>query len=645
MSSNLYSIGLSGLNAAQAGIVTTGHNISNVNTANYSRQQVVQSASTALFSGSGFIGQGTNVTTVRRVYSDFLSAQARQVQASASQADAYQAQLTQLDNTLGSTTSGLSPALTDFFSALNTVATNPSDTASRQAFMSSAQALVGRFQQLDSQLSAQRDDANTTVTATVAEINAAATGIAALNRQIVAATATGQPPNDLLDQRDGLIANLNQQIGATAVTQGDGSVNVFLASGQALVVGQDTAKLAATPDTADPQNVGVGIATAGGVVRLRAVDVQGGSLGAAISFRDGALADARSALGRIAVGVGQAFNAQNQLGLDLKGQPGAALFSIPAPTVQPALDNTGTAKLAAAITNASSLTTSDYTLRFDGTNYALTRASDNTTQTFSSLPQTVDGVTLTLSSGAMAAGDRFLIQPTRYAARDIALATTDPAKVAAAAPVRTAATSTNTGGGQIAFGAVDASYAGAPLAAKVTLAYNAAAGTLSGFPAGAAVTVTNNGTATTYPAGTAVPYTAGATMAFGGMSFRITGAPANGDTFTLAPNTGAAGDGRNALLLAGLQTTSLLDGGTSTFAAALGNLVAAVGTQTKQAQLDSDAQASLLTQATSAQQTVSGVNLDEEAANLQRYQQAYQAAGKVLAIASTLFDTILSIKA
>ena len=244
-------------------------------------------------------------------------------------------------------------------------------------------------------------------------INALAGNIASLNQQIALSDASSgglQPPNDLLDQRDSLITQLNQQIGATPVSQSDGSVNLFLPNGQPLVVGQQSYTLAATPDPENPQDLQVGLQVGSSAIQFRSSDLQGGTLGGLLAYRDNVLDTSENSLGRIAAVLSQSFNAQHTLGVDLNGQAGTNFFNVPTPTVQNAITNTGTAALAGTITDASALTTSDYSLRYDGTNYTLTKLSDSTTQTFATLPQTVDGVQIALTSGAPAAGDSFLIR-------------------------------------------------------------------------------------------------------------------------------------------------------------------------------------------------------------------------------------------
>ena len=645
MGNSIFNIGLSGLYAAQAGLLTTSHNISNVSTPGYSRQQVLQGTATPQFTGGGYIGQGTDVETVRRVYDNFLTTSARQAQASDSQLTTYASHTATLDTMFGDPTAGLSPAINDFFAGINGVANNPTDIASRQVMLTSAQSLAGRFNDLAGQLADVRKGVNSEISGTVTDVNMSASALAALNAQIALASAKGgdtRPPNDLLDQRDALLTDLNKSVGASAVAQSDGSFNVYLASGQPLVIGDRANQLTAVADNNDPQNLDVGLVSGGTTVMLRATDIQGGVLGGAMQFRTTVLDQADDKLGGIALALAASVNAQHALGQDLNGKPGGAFFTTPSAFTQGALSNTGSAALAVGIASATSLTGSNYQLQYDGTNYTLTRLSDNTTRTFATLPQTVDGLTIAVGSGTPAAGDGFAIQPARHAAADIAVALTDVRTIAAAAPIRTSQSLSNTGTGAISAGSVDANYLGTPLAAPVALTYNSGTATFSGFPA-TPVTVTSGGTATTYAAGTPVPYTAGAALTFGGISVVVSGAPANNDTFTVAPNTGGTGDGRNALLLSALATAPSLVNGNASLTDANGQLTSFVGTTAHQASVEADAGAALLTQAQNAQQSLSGVNLDEEAANLQRYQQAYQAAGKVMAIADSLFLSILAI--
>ena len=640
MASNILSIGQSALAAAQAGISTTGNNIANAATPGYSRQVVVQSAALPQNYGYGFLGQGTQIDTVKRIYNDFQASQVRATQSTNSSQSTYATQMQQVDNMLADPSAGLSPALQDFFKGVQNLAANPASAPSRQAALSSGQSLATRFQGLNDQLTQMNQGVNSQIASSVGVINTYAQKIAQLNDAITLAqgAANGQPANDLLDQRDQLMMDLSKEINATVVKQDDGKYNVFIGNGQPLVIGNQTFALKTTVSPTDPGRAEVAYATNGNTVIMGENSLTGGNLGGLLAFRSQSLDPAQNALGRVAIGLASTFNAQHRLGQDINGNMGGDFFIVASPRVTASTANAGTGALTATISNASALTASDYRLNFDGTNYKLTRVTDGAVTTFSTFPQTIDGVSLNLA-GSPAAGDSFLIRPTVDGAKAINVAISNTSLIAAAAPIRTAAVSTNTGTGSISAGAVDAAYPSTPLATTVTLSFTSS----TNLNASAAVTVTSGGTSTTYAAGASVPYTAGATVSFGGISFTLSGAPASGDSFTIDPNTGGVGDNRNALLLGALQTSNTLAGGTTTYQGGYSQLVSSVGNKTNELNVSSAASRNLLTSMVQAQQSVSGVNLDEEATNLLRYQQAYQAAGKVMQIASKMFDVLLTL--
>lgn len=661
--SGIFGIGITGLRAAQVGLTTAGHNITNAATPGYHRQEIVQSVNTPLYTGSGFVGQGTNVDTVKRIYSQFLDRQVQTAETQSRYLESYSAQISQIDNMLADPNAGLSPALQQFFQGVHDVASNPTSVPSRQSMISSAEALVTRFQTLNERFQEIREGINSQITASVGIINSYAGQIADLNSRIVIAEAggNGQPPNDLYDQRDHLISEINKEINVTVVKQSDGSYNLFMGKGQALVVGQQAYTLTARPSPDDPERVDVAYVSFGADLFLPRDSLDGGNLGGLLAFRAESLDAAQNGLGRVAIGLAQTFNDQHRLGQDLNGDLGGYFFNIrgtagiPGPFPVPSakvVANTNNSDLtpagvpAVTLTDVSKVTTSDYTLTYGATGYTLTRLSDKTVLFANvALPQTTtDGLTIAAPATAPTSGDSWLIQPTRDGAKDIGVAIHDTAKVAAAAPILTNATFANTGTGRISAGSVDANFLAAPLLATVTLSYNAATNEFTGFPAASPVTVTlSDGTVTSYAAGMPVPYTEGATITFDGVSFAVTGQPANGDSFTIGPNTGGVADNRNALLLAGLQTKNTLAGSTASYQSAYSQIVSSIGVKSRDINVTAQAQASLVAQSQQAQQSMSGVNLDEEAANLLRYQQAYQASGKMMQIASTLFDTLLGL--
>ncbi|MCX7166888.1 MAG: flagellar hook-associated protein FlgK [Rhodocyclales bacterium] len=639
---SILSIGTSGLNAAQSGMLTTSHNISNASTAGYNRQEIVQGTNVPVYSGIGYFGQGTHVQTVRRIYDQFLSGQVMTAEAAAAEMDSYQAQIGQMDNLLADPGAGLTSALSGFFKGVQDLAASPASIAARQSLLSAAQTLTSRFQTLDQSLSSIRDGTNQQIAGQITQINAYSSQLAAMNQNINLAQAGGgnQPPNDLLDQRDQAVKDLNKLVRVNTVTQSDGSFSVFIGTGQPLVVGAQSYQLKAVQATDDPDRTTVAVAGAGGTAQiLPESQVTGGSLGGLLNFRSQTLDGAQNSLGRIALTLAQNFNDQHRLGQDLTGALGQDFFSISGPTVRASSLNTGTGAPTVSIdaTTIDRLSGSDYRLSFFGGNYNLIRLADNQVQSFATLPQTVDGMTIALGAWTPAANDSVLIQPARKGAGSIAVAISDARQIAAAAPIRTGAALTNTGTAAISAGTVNAPPPiDVDLQHKVTLTFTSAT-TFDVFD------VT---TATSLASG--LTYTAGADMTYNGWTAKISGTPATGDKFTIDANANGVGDNRNAALLGGLQTRSTMLGSatsvaTASYGSAYAQIVNAVGSKGNEIQAIGAAQQGLADHATQALQSISGVNLDEEAANLLRYQQAFQASAKVFAIAGKLFDEIIAL--
>lgn len=645
MGNSIFGIGLSGLSAAQAGLITTGHNISNANTPGYHRQQIVQTANIPMYSGAGFMGQGVQVTTVTRLYNAFVDGQLSNAQSQSNQLNSYLFQIRQLDNMLADTSAGLSPSLQDFFTANNGLIANAASVPSRQSVLSSAQSLVARFGALNERFNQIRDGVNGQITASVSAINSYITQIANLNSRIMLmqAGSTQQQPNDMLDQRDQLIAELNKEVKVSVVEQDNGEFNILLGNGQPLLMGHRPFTMSAEPSAADPRQLEVFLVTGGNKILMPQNTLQGGTLGGVLAFRGTTLDSAQNALGRVAIGLAQAFNDQHKLGQDLNGNLGRDFFNVASPQVVANVNNsTSTTTANVSISDVGLLTTSDYSLQVTGAaTFSLIRLSDGATLfSGAGLPQTVDGITIGGLSGPAAAGDSFLIQPTRNGARDISVALTDPTMLAAAAPIRTL-TATNPGStAVISAGSVNTGTPVTPNPAHPSTDLN--------LQNTVTITFTAAGTFDVTGVGVGLPalgqaYTSGNPITYNGWTVQINGVPVAGDTFTIEANSGGVTDNRNALLLGGLQTKSTLDGNSTSFQGAYGRMVSQVGNKTKELSVTSKAQENLVTQIQQTQQSLSGVNLDEEAADLMRYQQAYQAAAKAMQVASTLFDTLMSL--
>ena len=667
---DLLSIGLSGLSVNKTSLAVTGHNISNVNTPGFSRQDAVQATRNPQFSGAGYIGSGTTLVDIRRTYSEFLSTQVRSSTALSSDVEAYRSQIEQLDSLLAGTTTGITPSLQKFFSSLQTAAEDPANIPARQLVLSEAEGLARRFNTVSDRINEQNEFINKQMVAVSDQVNRLAASIASYNDAIAKAAANGQQPNDLLDAREEAVRQLSTYVGVTVVAQDDNSLNLFVGSGQPLVVGSTTSRLEVGPGQGDPTRFEVNFVSGGSSQGITSL-ITGGELGGLIRYRAESLDPTLNSLGRLALAVSDQVNTQLGQGLDLKGQVGTALFgdyndtALAQLRVRAFASNTSNVQPALNITDTSVLTTSDYRLEYDGSNYSARRLSDGAAMTVSpsspgSYPATLtftdaagrdQGFELALDS-APVADDRFLLQPTRRGATTISTQLDQPDQLAFAAPVRSAAELQNRGNGSIsqpdliAAGSSPIDSAAIAAALPMGLIYNGS-GTFENPPGTPVAGLTR------VPAGAFVPGQANTyELDLGGgnvVSFSISGRPESGDTFTLDFNTNGVSDNRNALKLVDLQNKQTVgvdpSVGISTgvsFTDGYGDLVERVGTLTAQTRQDSDATGAILKQATDNRDSLSAVNLDEEAANLIKFEQYYNASAQVIQVARSLFDTLIN---
>jgi flagellar hook-associated protein 1 len=645
---DILNIGTSALQAFQRSMTTIGHNIANAETEGYSRQRVDYATRVPFQIGEGWLGSGVKVTQIERQYDQFLASSVRTSLSATAQMETYYTNASRLDNLLADADTGLDPSIQDMFSAMHAVADDPTSIAARNVLLSETQSMVDRFHDLNSQINESRRQLNNELTSSVSEINTLAQNIADVNSKIITATGT---PNDLLDQRDLLLNKLSELVGITTVDQADGAINVFAGKGQALVIGSVAATLSTAVGT-DGSNYEIQYSSNGGTQVITDY-ITGGSVGGLLSYRSEILDASQNKLGLVALGIIDEMNTQHQMGMDLDGNLGGLMFDAPQTTQGVVIQNSAaTGSVALAYSDITDLTDSDYRLVYNsGTSYTLTRLSDNTTfnlDTATPTTLTNDGFTLTLG-GAPAAGETTIIRPTRMAARDIDLNLTNGRQFAAAAPIVTAASGSNTG------------TTGAISAGEVTDISNAAFTTTAGaltppvlirFTSATTYDILNASTLATLEAG--IAYTSGAEVfptpgsLDYGYSIQITGAPASGDEFTVGYNTGGIGDNRNALALGQIQTNNVLQGdsanglaATSTIQGTYAQLISDVGSKTNTAEGNYSSQKALLDFNQDSYASVSGVNLDEEAANLVRFQQAYQAAAQVISVSNTLFDALL----
>ncbi|MDI3262956.1 MAG: flagellar hook-associated protein FlgK [Fulvimonas sp.] len=617
--SSLFSIGTSGLNAAQLGLKTVANNISNAGTDGYSRQSTIQVERPGQYAGRYTVGSGVDVVAVQRAYSQYLTTALWNANSGLQNATTANA----LASTLNGVFSGsgdLQGALDDFYAGFSTVANAPGDAGARQSLLGEAAAVTQVFNTLSGQFDQQRSQLNGQISDTVADINGTVDKIAALNLKIAQAGASA--PNDLLDQRDGLVKQLAGYTGISTANQPDGTLSIYSSSGQVLVNGGYAYGFKTGTDAYDAGRTVV-LDAAGNDISGR---LSGGSLGALLDYRSQVLDPAQNALGRAALALAGSVNAQQAKGLDLNGQQGAPIFSVPAPAVSASTRNTGGATVGASISDLSQLTGADYVLTRTDTGWTLASTDgQNVSLTVNGDSLSAAGLTFNVS-GTAASGDSFLIRPTRAAAGKLAVAMSDPSQIAAAAALTVTPASSNTGS---AVGSIEVADAGdAHLFSQVTLSFSSAN----------SYTITD---ASNNPVGGGT-YTSGSPIIFDGWSLTLTGAPADGDSFTIGKNSAGLNDNHNALALAALADGGVLDGGKTSVVDVYAALTNQVGNAGSQAASSLTTQTSLYNQALAAQQSGAGVNLDEEAASLIKYQQAYQASAQVIATAQSLFTSLIT---
>jgi flagellar hook-associated protein 1 len=629
---DMLSTGVTGLLAFQTALDTISNNISNVNTPGYSEETANLVTNPASPTNNGWIGNGVSVSNVTRSYSNYLDAQTQSATSSYNQFNTVSGLAASINNMFSDPSTGLSATLQNFSEAIQSMANAPSQSSSRQAVLNQAQAVISQFQSYQSDLNQLGGQVNTQIQSEASTISSLASNIASLNQNITAAenNGSGQTPNTLLDQRNNLIDQLSQDIGVSTVTQSDGSISVFIGSGQALVVGTQAATLSTTPDQFNSGQLDVSLSSSTATTDVTS-QLTGGSLGGLLQFRSQQLIPGQNALGQAAVTLTNLLNNQNEAGLDQNGDVGTALMAVGGPVVLSSQDNTGNASVTATVSDLGALSTSNYYLQYNGTNWNLldtaSGAATPLTATTAGGVTTLTGAGLTLTvTGTAQTGDQFLVQPTGNAVTGLSMLTTDPAKIAAAGPLVTAAASANTGTASIVSATV-----------PNTAAWTQGNYTLS-FTSPTAYTITD-ATGATVQSGA---YVAGTPISFNGINVTLNGTPASGDSFTVDDNANGSGDNSNALLMANILNTKTLNGGSESLGDAVNAYVGTVGLQTSQAQNAATAQQSVMQSAQSAQQSVSGVNLDQEAANMLQFQQAYQAAAQVIQTSDTLFNSLLT---
>ena len=545
--SSLINSAMSGLSAAQSALNTVSNNISSYNVAGYTRQTTILGASNSTLTGGGWVGNGVYVSGVQREYDAFITNQLRAAQNQSSGLTTRYQQMSKIDDVLSDTTNSLSANLQDFFKSLQTLVSNAEDPAARQTVLGKADGLVNQFKTNDQYLRDQDAQVNTAISTSVDQINNYAKQIANLNDQISRLTGVGAgaSPNELLDQRDQLVSELNKIVGVDVTVQDSGTYNISIANGYTLVQGSNASQLAAVKSSADPARTTIAyVDTAAGNVEISEKQITTGSLGGLLTFRSQDLDQARNTLNQMALAFADAMNTQHQAGFDANGDAGGKLFDFGSPAVLSNGKNTGSASVTATMTDSTKVQATNYKVEYNGTDWTITRLSDNTS--FTAKPDasgnlSFDGLNVKIS-GSADNKDSFIVKPVNDVIVNMDVAISDESKLAMAS------------------------------------------------------------------------------------------AKGRGES-----------DNTNGQKLLDLQSAKVV-GNNNTFNDAYASLVSTVGSTTASLKTSSATKDNVVTQLTKQQQSISGVNLDEEYGNLQRYQQYYLANAQVLQTASTLFDALINIR-
>jgi len=666
----LLGLGIQGAQANKTALATVGQNITNASTEGYSRQE-------ANFVSVQDLG-GTQIASITRVTDQFLTQQLWSDTSSYNRSDAYAEMASQLDDRLATDSTSISTSMDNYFDALQNAVDDPTSLPNRELFIAQSEALVQRFNDLSSIIERQQDSINTDLESYSTQITAYASEVAELNEHINLADLSGANANELRDQREQVLTNLSELIDVRVVEQDGSQMSVFVGNGEPLVIGQNYNAIEAVSGDPDGKRKELAVNVSGTLVNITDF-VTGGRIGGLLEYRTDVLNDAENELGRIAIAFADTMNDQHQHGMTLSDDLGGLLFTdvnsydaLTSRTLEKSDNNSTLSTSTVRIKDASALQASDYEINFNSSSsFTIERLSDGEIFRLSDLESVateqdlidstnayyldensgiaqiaIDGFQVNLDvKGKFFSGDEYLIQPSRYGAEQIGVEITDGNDLAFAAPVRITGDPNNTGSGDVEVAITDINAS----------TFQSSAGALNP-PVEIVFSGTDPLTYSVYDVSDAnnpvilelentgqmvdQQYVAGEAISLDGYDITISNIPDAGDRFSFEYNTDGASDNRNALAMSDLQLTDTLDGGS--YQDIYGILIEKVGTKTSVAFINQTASQSVMQSTKDSKAEISGVNLDEEAAKLIQFQQAYQASAQLISTSQTLFDTLLN---
>ncbi len=662
MSINLYQTGVSGLLAAQQQLATVGHNIANVNTEGYNRQRAEQNAAPGIVNGGNYIGAGTYVQDITRIYDQFSFKEQLLSQSNLGNADSLNTNLNQLNGIMTFSGNAITGSIDRFYQAMNGIADNPNDLGLRSIALSQAEIIASDFNTLNANFDQLEKSTNGEIGQIASKISQISLEIAKINDQVLQnkdLTVAGQP-NDLLDKRDQLVSQLGEYTSVNTIQDANGVMTVMIGNGATLVAGITPLTVRMRSGDPDPLQTKLQLVSRNGNVALDAAKL-GGAIAAKLEYRDVHLLKARSEINRLALVISETLNQAQSQGLDLEAQQGRDLFTdvnssaLQASRVLAYSANSGSLKPSVNITDVSLVQTGEFEITFDGANYRMNKkggSSVNLGAVGAGTYITAFGFEFNETSGVPNAGDKFTIRPTENSASLMKVTLTDGKGIAASTAVGANADANNVSDGSVnIINVTNPATARAyteGVNAKLTIdVYESAPGTFdyrvydAGNPPPAPVIAAGS-----FAAGTSALIDMPPAPATSAFQIEISGAPVGQGTlarekFTVSDVFGP-GNGTNAGFISATQEKAIIAGGRQTFSQGLAITTAAIGSKASSAELVANTAEALFTQAYNRNQSTSGVNLDEEAANMIKFQQAYQASSRIISVANTIFDTLLA---
>ncbi|MBQ20542.1 MULTISPECIES: flagellar hook-associated protein FlgK [Idiomarina] len=665
MSFDLLQLGKNGILAHQRSLQTTGQNINNANTPSYVRERTEY-----LESSYG----GLERVRVQRMIDEFANRQLRTDISKVSYYEANLQQAEQLDTLLGDSTTNVSSSIENFFNTLQDANNDPGSVTARQLILADADAMVTKFNDFSGYLNDQKDIINDRLKLSTDRINSIAENIGSLNERIFASQGGSNANGDtnaLMNQRDEELRKLAELVQFSVIERDNGGLSVHLKNGQPLVLEDGRFNSVAVKNNPNTERLEFMLQKEhGGGSKsefLVPVDEVGGQVGGYLEYRDETLMPTQRRLGQLAVRIADSLNTQNQKGMDLDNQLGRKLFDLSLTEASGLAydENTGNAEVTALVLEGNSESFPSENLQV-----TMTSATDYEVVAVDAQGKPLDGadvVTGTLTAGSADiveygislnvantanAGDKFLVKPAESAASEISLAVRRPEDIALASPVRVKDGMDNQGAASIELSAIntpddyydtanntllDSAPARIEITGKTGNSYDLEVFAKDGTSLGT-VTGTTDLDGVLAQAGLADP----------DYDVDINGEPAVGDSYEMEYNLNGFDDNSNGQELSDLQRQQLVrrDGAedfepTMTFNESYGRLVSDVGSKVSQNRVLRESAEAIKGQTEALYESQSGVNLEEEAANLIQYQQAYTASARIITTSQTIFDTLL----